>query len=246
MNKLIYLFIGLLAFLAFTLAMAPASLLLGFASERLAMPAVTGLQVEGTLWNASGELQLLALPVMQFKAGLSPLPLVTGTARTELALEATGLAGNMRGRFKNNGAEIDELTLVVTGEFLNHLTRQYGLELSGQFDLSDIRATVAGNWLTGIQGRLQWTGGRVLIQTPVETHLAELPPLKADLALQGDQLMLPIEIAGSGAPVIDIRLSRDGWAAVAVRHAFLEIAGIPAPAGISGEDPAILIEEKIL
>jgi general secretion pathway protein N len=245
-NKLLLALVGVFVFIGVIIAMAPATLLVVLAGDRIQIPGVNNFALNGTVWNASGQLQVRELPPLDFSWKLSPLSAATGTAATLLTVQSEGLNSQANGRFRHDGGEVRDLSVAVTGEFLNHLMRQYGLELSGDFDLEGVNVDFDQQWLTSLEGSLMWSGGRVHVQTPQDFYTAELPPLKATLNLAGDRIELPIVDAMTEEPLIDVQLRRDGWAAIAVRHAMLNLAGMPPPAGVSTEDPAILIEEQVL
>ena len=102
------------------------------------------------------------------------------------------------------------------------------------------------NWLSKINGELVWPGGVIEIVTPLERLRTQLPMLRGIAKIENEEVKL--YIFSKSEEIIILSLNRLGWAKAEINHLFFEIARIPFPAAgaVTGKDPAITMEEKIL
>lgn len=243
MNKIIYFAVGIFAFLAFIIAFAPASLLLRFVDD-VTVPGLNGFTINGSIWQGDGELRFQNLPSTSVSWSLSPVTAATGTASVDLAFQATGLSGHATGDFQQQGSSIEILEASLDSSYVNQIAIPEGVDLTGEFSLTDAHFEFDRNWLQDAGGLLEWTGGIVNIQTPSGLYTSDLPPMIAHIEFVEDELFVPVTTTDGNTTLIEVRLDRNGWAKIGINHAFFELAGIALPASSDNTDPAILIEEQ--
>lgn len=246
MNKLIYVAAGLIAFVGFILVMAPASIAVSLAGDQLKqVPDLRIGQIDGRIWSGSAQIQYRQFPA-RLSWNLSPLPLLAGKISADLEVQGEGLDASFHLAASDHSGMVTNALAQVDASYINQVSVDYGLELSGQFNLVAEEISFTPQWLTGVNGKLDWPGGMVHIETPQQLYSVDLPALSGDLSMQGDQLQATID--GPNERFIDLKLKPTGWVEVGISYAFLELAGLPLP-GNSGDStvgPAVLLEEKIL
>lgn len=245
MNKLLYVFAGLIAFLGFIVVMAPASIALSLASDQLKrVPDLNIGQVEGRIWSGSAQIQYRQFPAT-LSWNLSPIPLVTGRVAADVDVRGQGLDASFHIIASDTSGTITDVRAVVDSSYINQVSVVYGLELSGEFTLVAKSVTFIDRWLSEVDGRLNWPGGIVHIETPQQLHSVDLPALRGDLSMQGDHLQMTID--GPEARFIDLALKPSGWAEVGISFDFMQLAGLPMPGNPADSGgPAVVLEEKIL
>jgi hypothetical protein len=248
MNKLLYLLLGTIAFLVFLVVMAPASSVLRIADDefRQQLPELRLAGISGSIWEGSGTVQYRQFPAVAVNWKLSPLPLLSRAVASSASFTAEGLDAEIQSYVSTDqsaASTISYATALISGDYINQVTLNYGLDLSGEFKLTNARATIRGQWLSDLDGILNWSGGIVHIETPQQLHTVKLPPMVGNLTLDGDNVLL--NITADTDEMIRISIKPDGWAEVAVNYAFMDLADLPLPGGTADSDPAILIEEKI-
>ena len=247
MNKTTLFLIALSAFLVFVITTTPASLVYSSFQEKISDGAL-GLaisQVEGSIWQGQGDFHFRQFPVITGDWQLSPLHLLAATARSSITLKADGLNGVFDFSLTPRGGSINNLNAVVQDSYLNEITTSYGLDLSGEVQLEQANLSFNQSRLTALEGELHWSGGIVHIQTPEKIHTVNLPALDGRLSLEDANFKL--DIKESGNSLLQIHIRPDGWAQVAINYAFMDLANLPLPANASaGDDPAVVLEEKIL
>ena len=246
MNKLTYLLIGVITFLAFLIIMAPAATVVSAFEDDLqaSVPGMTLTGIRGSLWQGESDLSYGKLPPVLLNWELSALPLLTGTANTHLEFSGTGLSAEVDGAFSDAGGEISQLNATITGDYLNQVTIDYGLELSGEVQLTETSLGFDQQWLTHASGRLTWSGGIVHIETPQQIHTVKLPPLDASVSMSDRDLIM--QVTEAGREMMNIAVRQDGWAKVDISYTFMEMVNLPLPGGILSDGQAVTLEEKIL
>ena len=249
MNKSIYVLTAVLTFLVFMIIMIPASWVVSVAGEDLT-GSIPDLQIgalNGTIWNGSGDMQYRDFPPFAVSWQLDALPLLLGTLSTTVQIEADGLQASFQALLSRSGGEIQNAVATIQSSYINQVTVNYGLDLSGTFDLSQASTSFDQQWLTSLDGEINWPGGMVLIETPQQINRVELPPLTGRLKLEEGIILL--DVTSRNSDLIAIRIKPDGWAEVAISYAFMALANIPVPGAANGSlrvEPAVLLEEKIL
>lgn len=248
MSKLSYFVIGLVCCLAFIVVAAPAStiwLIVGDDIQR-SLPQVRIHAVEGSLWNGSSEIQFQSFPPARVTWKIAPVSLLLqGQVTTTLSANADGLRILLEGDFSNSGSTISRAEATISSDYINHVTLDYGLDLSGDFQLESFNAKLKDRWFEDVEGHISWSGGIVHIETPAQIFSSNLAPLIGKLSQDGRNIRL--NVTANGTDMLDITLKPDGWAGIRISYAFLAAANLPLPPGSDDrEEPAILLEEKIL
>ena len=247
MNKLLLAVTGFLTFLVFLVAMTPASLVHSSLKEALDTnaPALKLYAIDGTVWQGSGEVAIRDLPPVRLAWDTSALSAARGAFVSDINVTAIGLNASLETDVSTSGGELAELNAEISSDYLNQITVEYGLDLSGEVQIDGANLAFDREWLTDAGGRMHWTGGIVHIQTPEQIHTVRLPDFDGELSMDGNQLVLAI--THDGEDMLEIRLKPDGWAKVDVQRALVELAQLPLPAATGSNDgSAIVIEEKIL
>ncbi|MBT4160041.1 MAG: type II secretion system protein N [Gammaproteobacteria bacterium] len=245
MNKLLFALIGLAAFLTFMIAMVPAAPIYSAFEEELAhnLPDITLSDVGGSIWNGRGEISYRQFPPGNINWQLSPVQALTGTAAIDIQLNGTGLEADIVGALTADGGRLSKLTASVSADYLNQVTLNYGLDLSGEVQLPKASLTFNKSWLTSAEGDLRWTGGIVHIETPERIHTVKLPAFDGQVSMIGDTLEL--HITQTGTRMMEISLTPDGWAKVAIDYALIDLVDLPLPGSRDTSEPAVIMEEKI-
>lgn len=184
------LLLGLLLFLPMRAALGLAGL------ERLG---VAARDVRGSVWNGRiDQLMLGDMPLGSVRAGLSPVSLLMGRARFDIARKK-GLADDIGGALTVGFGRIgvDDVTGVVP------LGRTFAPLPVGSLMLEDVSAYYSGDRCGHAEGRVR---ARMSGQMP-GLNLSQ--GLSGVLACDGDALLLPL-VSQSGMEKINLRIWRSG------------------------------------
>lgn len=242
---LLYVSLGLSAFLAFAIIFAPASavwMLIGDRVERI-LPQLRVFSIDGTVWSGSSDFQYQQFPVSYLKWNLDPLSVFDGSADMDLTLTGEGLQMQAHGSINTRQMEIQQFTGFIHSDYLNVVSQQYGLTFSGQLNIVRLFLTFDYRWVTEASGEFNWDGGRVLFQSAAQVQILDLPSLSGMLYSRDPQLHLDVQY--EQAPVLDVTLKPTGWATVNLRTRLFQIGGIPWPAGPDPDATALRVEERI-
>lgn len=247
MKWLLYTLVAVVVFVAFLLVSAPAGFILGSFTEQVNKQQSDLLIADlgGSIWNGEGSLQYLNLPPVKVNWQLAAPALLTGTADSDIKLSADGLNASASASVDSKQGQVNDLVAAVNSRYINQLTRPLGLDVTGEFTLTDGNFVFDQRWLKSAGGALDWPGGPVTVETPGQVISASLPPLQGNIRMAAQDLIL--DVTSGGTPMMQIRLKPTGWAAVGINAIFLETAGISLSGSgyDSSTDPAILLEEKI-
>ena len=253
MRKSVGALIALITFLAFFVAMMPAAFVYNFFQDKISrvIPDVNFNSFEGTVWSGKSYVQIKHFPIVTCTWKISPLALFKAHIESSLSFSSNGLTGSADISVSNKGADIDNLSAVARSNYLNQFTIPYGLDLSGNIQLSNANLSFDNEWLTDSEGELTWQGGIVHIQPPQQIHTASLPPLKGQIYQQ--ERTLRLDVRGAELDLMSVQIKPDGWAIVAINYALLDLTDIPLLADTTErrekpqrENPAVVLEEKIL
>ena len=258
--------IALVCALSVTLGVAallPARLVWAWVGDgvRAAAPALELRALAGTVWHGSARVAAPPQPPVDWQWRLSPWALLIGrlAADFEGAGPGLSLAGSAWAGITRKAA-VTLPSAQIHADFINAQTLQYGLRLSGAFDIEDFHALLARHeregaaspfWPRELAGKLSWPGGRIELQTPAGLVTPALPPLTGMASMQGDAIRL--RMSSQGQPALDITLRPDGWAVMEVRQLLMQMLALPLPPslprgakGQAQEDVIYIYEEKIL
>lgn len=221
---ILVLLLGLLLFFPMRVALGLAGL------ERLGIAAR---EVRGTVW--SGRIDQLMLGNMSLgsvRAGLSPISLLMGRARFDVA-RTKGLADDIKGALTVGFGRIgvDDVTGAVP------LGRSFAPLPVGSLMLEDVSAYFSGDRCGHAEGRVR---ARMAGQFP-GLNLSQ--GLSGVVACDGDALLLPL-VSQSGLEKINLRIWRSGRyvAEMRVETADPALTGVLGQAGFSGAGNAQLLK----
>ena len=201
----------------------------------------------GTVWDGrgwlsvgelGGELVWRATP-----AGLlrGSLPVALQMAGTDLELQAL-LALDPRGSVElRSGA----------GHFglrrLDPLLQRHGIQIEGDVVIAEASARVErrSGWPSAALARLDWAGGEVRFPVSGQNRSARLPALKGGLDLQGEDLVLLVDLASSGSNLLEIRLQRDLVARIHVRKRLLDELGLPWAQQVDADTIIFRVQQRL-
>ncbi|KAA9018063.1 type II secretion system protein N [Sphingobium limneticum] len=187
---LLALLFGLLLFLPMRVALGVAGL------ERLG---VAAREVRGSVWSGRiDQLMLGNMPLGSVRAGLSPVSLLMGRARFDIA-RTKGLADDIRGALTVGFGRIgvDDVTGAVP------LGRTFAPLPVGSLMLEDVSAYYSGDRCGHAEGRVR---ARMAGQMP-GLNLSQ--GLSGVVTCDGDALLLPL-VSQSGMEKISLRIWRSG------------------------------------
>ena len=247
MNKSTFFLISFTAFFFSVAAMTPASLVYNTfqASITDALPGLSIKKVEGSIWKGKSNIKFQQLPSINVAWEVAPLHLLTLTVKSSVTAEGLGLYGKFDIAITPKGISIINLNGIIQNLHLNKITIPYGLDLSGEINLIKINLSFDKKWLKEADGKLTWGGGIVHIQTPEKIHTVNLPALHGQIYM--DENIWKLDVKESSESMMQIHIRPDGWAKSAINYAFIDLINLPLPTSTrASEDPAIVLEEKIL
>lgn len=242
---LIYGATAIISFFVFLVFYAPAGIAFRFVQDEVArIPDTTVYRVGGTMWGGTADIQYRDFPTSILRWQLAAIPLLSGLA--DFHLTASGLGHELAGQLTTDGqnSHLSSLSGFVSSDYIDQVSAQYGLRISGTFDINEVDLTIENDWFTTIEGDLSWTGGQVLYQVTNGSQAINLPALSGKLAIEDTQLTLNVQ--HNRLPVLSIFLGKDGWARLQFYSQLFMLADLPLPEGTNTADVVLTYEEKIL
>lgn len=231
--------VGILAFVLFCAAMAPAGLF-ALLIERLGSASLTG--TAGTLWSGSGALRLSGLPLGRLHWSFEPVTLAQ--LRPGYTWRLTGDGLNLHGRmaFQGDAVKLSASGTVVAAA-VNAGLAAYDIRLDGTFDIEGLDATVAADGLERLDGGGRWTGGAVSYALGGQSHTALLPPMRAEA------LSAPVRakaFAEDGrALLIQAEIKDGGYVKIGVTRRLLQMLNRPWAGDGDDEEIVVSVEEAV-
>ena len=236
------LLLGILAFLGFCAAFAPARLLAPLA-ERIDGVALT--RTAGTVWSGSGRLIFNGQGRGHFSWSFQPATLLRLFPGIGWALSAEhmNLAGTMNLAPGRNGA-FDQRHGGTTAPSIpgSRPTNCPWQDNSRCATFTCISPTTARD---DAGGTISWSGGRLRYVLSQRSQVAELPPLEARLSFS-DGPEATVVAAGDATPLLEARLLDSGFARIGVTMLLTRMLGQPWPGGGPDDKVVLAVEEKIL
>lgn len=236
------LLLGILAFLGFCVAFAPARLLAPLV-ERIDGAALT--ETTGTVWSGSGRLLFRGQVRGRFGWSFRPatlLKLFPGIGWT-LSAEHLDLGGGMNLAPGRAALSIDGS---VDAAAVNPWLSAYDLIMTGGFEVRDVRLHVTGNRPDDARGTIRWSGGRLRYVLSQRPRTVDLPPLEARLNLVDSSPQATVVATGDAAPLLEARLLDSGYARIGITMLLTRMLGQPWPGGGPDDKVVLAVEEKIL
>ena len=233
--------LGVLAFLTFCMAFAPARLL-ATAVERIDGASLTG--TAGTVWRGSGRLHVLGRDRGRFTWSFQPATLLTlfpGIAWT-LSGEHLDLDGRINLAPNRAAASVNG---TIDAAAVNPWLADYDLIMAGNFQASDLYLHIRDNRLDDARGSLRWSGGRLRYVLSRQPRTADLPPLAASLSFV-DGPAATVFAEGNSTPLIEAQLLDNGFARIGITKMLTKMLNEPWPGGGGDHEVVLAVEEKLL
>lgn len=230
----------------FIVVFAPASSAWALVSEDVhnRIPDLRVFRIGGTIWNGEGEIQFRQFPPSTLNWRLSPGELIKRTANLHLTATGQGHSLQAGAAIGPSYGAIQSLQGVISSHYINEVSEQFGFTFSGEIEIQEINLSVDNQWITSANGTAKWSGGRILLNTPMAPQTIELPPLDGELYLRNQQLVL--DITYQQLVVMQIVLKKGGWAEVSIKGRMFDIANLTSPGDSGPDETILLLEEKIL
>ena len=251
------LLLGVLAFLAFCVALAPARLLAPLV-ERIDGASLT--ESAGTVWSGSGRLLFRGRHRgdlgWTFRPG-SLLRLFPGI-RWTLSAEHLDLHGTLN---LTPGRAAISIGGSLDAAAVNPWLAAYEISMAGRFEVRDLYLHLSGNRPDDTGGAIGWSGGRLRYVLSQQPRTAELPPLEARLRFTSRPEATVFEVrdaardamadsagdaAGDATPLLEAQFLENGFARIGVTMRLTRLLGQPWPGGGPDDKVVVAVEEKIL
>ncbi len=249
-----YLIVGVLLFIGFAVANAPA----GIISRALGATGTVNLgQTEGTLWSGTGELQAqghnLGQLAWRFKA-LSLLRLMP-TFEINLSDPHSQLKGEAG--YGLGGRVAAELEGTLDSRAINPWLSPYELQMTGAIDVDHLRLklsdianlgapnTEVGTQFTQAEGLLHWSGGPVSYTLSGTPSTQRLPPMVGKLSIDEDGPRVDVLADPGDIPLMEMDLQNEGFVRIGITKRFTHILQSPWP-GDEPDDAIVLQVEQQL
>jgi len=239
-----YLVAGLLLFLGFALAFAPAGLL-DRVIERNSQADLT--DTRGTLWQGQANLLVNQQALGVVSWDFAPTSLLSLRPRYDWRLDGSDkqLNGSAALSFS---AMLANARGTIDSAAVNLALGRYDIFLGGRFELQPTRVRMLTDTgqVTELDGQLDWSGGLVRYTLSGILRESRLPPLTARLRMSDDAAPEAVVYAeGEQTPLMTASLSNNGFAKVSITKLFTKLVGNPWP----GSDPdhvvVIEVEEQV-
>lgn len=232
-----YALVGVLAFIACIVYMAPATLLAMALGDE---GPIRLTQARGSIWDGAAALehqgQSLGSLSWQFDAG----GLAGGEANFDWRLAGTGHTLSGGARLGLDGLH-SSASGTVSGATMRRVLAPYWIETAGDIGIEHIGAHATYDLhLQSMVGELSWSGGEVRYRLAGVHYQMVLPPLSGMLETVDAEPTLTVFGRGVDAPLLSIRLGADGWLNVGVTKKLTIMAGSPWPG--NEPDHAIVID----
>ena len=246
MNRRGYVLLGLVAGVAFLVALTPSRAVVP-ALER--MDELRLLGATGRWWKGEADVVYRGFAAGRLAWVVDPLALFAGGlgAKWRLRHANHDLAGSALVGF-------DGFALSVAGAMdaktVNEVLAYYHIHLGGQFtvDAGDAPKGLSLRYADGepaAAGTLRWSGGRTTYRLSGQSYETQMPPMLARMATQAGEPVLRVYLEEVEKPVLVARLNADGWLHVGISRRFAALAGNPWP--IAGDPDAVVVtvQEKV-
>lgn len=237
---------GLLIMAIVLLTQAPASLLTPLLPQ--GGQAVALEQLRGTLWRAAATVKHQGRVLGDLSWQFQPGRLLTGQLGVDWQIAGPDVSGS-----GTAGRSLSAWHLTADGVAASRLfaplLAEYELVIPGQVTLAALDANVRGQQLAELAGHLLWPGGSVTFPQGNRLATIAMPPLRAELAMDGEQQPLAevFQADGNGKrspgadyPLLTLTALASGFAKIAVTRRLTRLAGVPWPG--SEPDHAVVLE----
>lgn len=232
------LIVGGLIFLSLIIIRLPAGLISWFLPEQ---GPVSVLNLAGTVWTGTGEVLAEGRSMGRLHWQFSPVTILKGAVGYDFQLSGSGidLSGRAHSGFTRTRVELSGL---VTAPFVNQWLAPYQIELSGQFQVTDVTATLQGQILEALAGQIHWDGGPIRYTLSGILHTSALPAVIANLGPGAEAVANAV---GEPTPLLTAALQTDGYARFGVTKYLTRLLGEPWPGGDPDHAVVLEVEEQV-
>ena len=134
---------ALISFSIFLVLYAPAGIAFRFVKDDVArIPDTTVYRVGGTVWDGTADIQYRDFPTSMLHWNLAAMPLIKGLA--DLHLTISGLGHELAGQLTTDGqnSHLSTLNGFVSSDYIDQVSAQYGLRISGTFEVNEVDLTI--------------------------------------------------------------------------------------------------------
>lgn len=239
----------LLAVFAAILTYLPAAWVWAQARPYVALPPMVTVEaVGGTVWSGTGLLTVRAAGIGSHTLRLgwdASLPDLGGwPLRWRIETRQSWLEGDMVLKDTDAAGLTVENGLVSLDEFSN-ITRQNGLILPGSITISGLELQVERKQVVMADGYGRWAGGTVRWEAGSQVGQADLPPLVAKLQEQGGGVVVDIVTEAGEGQLVDLAITPEGLATMAVRRRLPELAGMQVGSG-AADDTVFRLQTRLI
>jgi hypothetical protein len=230
---------GVLLFLGFSVAFAPAGLM------RVAFNQINGVTLTdptGTIWHGRGQILLQEQPLGALDWDLRPSKVLSGELSFDFDLvdpghTITGLASLGIGR-----TFAVRVSGTVSADLVNRFLAPYDISISGGLSLTGAGLTLAGGAPVCASGNIMWSGGPVRYTLSGRTLTRELPPLVAYL---GDGAEATVFEQNGQTPLIRAELMENGFVKIGITKLLTKLLDNPWPGANPDHMVVLEVEEQI-
>ena len=246
-----YLLLGFFTFVIVLTINTPLHFVWRFIEPQAAHLPVRIEQPAGTIWNGRLQLripQLNSLGSLETQWQLSPLGLFAGRADLNLRIRGDGVRLRTTASLGSDQVlEIQDAEGFLEAAAVAPLLQRNRVTLGGNFELSQLVAALdLGNRaVTGVSGRLVYSGGEVGFPVNNKPVSATMPMLIGDLSMSDGRAVINVNTM-EGQSLIQGYLQPDGWGGVTVRRRLLDVLGQQWPAQATEDTVIFEVSHKVL
>jgi hypothetical protein len=243
-RALLYLAVFVTGFTIFVVAFLPASSAWLLVKDDVArvLPKLEVQAVTGTVWQGQAGIRYREFPPTDLDWSLSPLELLKGRALVDTVAAGAGHQLDGTTTITPDAADFS-FKGHVDSDYINTVSRQYGLTFSGRLEIQRLHLAADPRWFTSADGAFSWPGGPIVYNTIQGPQTLTLPGLDGRLYLDGENLRL--DVVRGDASLMSITLRPTGWVLVDLKARLFDLAALPWPAGAAPDDSALMLEEKL-
>ena len=232
-------YIGILVFVLFCVALAPAGLL-ALLIERLGGVSLTA--TAGTLWSGSGALHLQGFGLGRLHWSFEPVTLMQLAPGYAWRLAGDGV--NLQGRmaFPGDAIELSASGTVDTAA-VNSGLAAYDIRLGGGFSIQRVDATVTAGGFERLDGGASWSGGVVNYALGGQSHSALLPPMRAEA--QSAPIRARAFAEAGNTLLIQAEIMDGGYVKIGLTRRLLQLLNRPWAGSGADDEIVVAVEEAI-
>ena len=221
----------------------PASFVWSMAQDQVDTGTLVVTEVGGSVWKPWATLQAADLPASQVELYPALLPLLGARFSSPVQISGLGHTLNADLSLTSDRVSISNLAGSLASSYMNSSLQHYGLNLGGNFTLTDIDLAAEQRQLQQVSGRINWTGGIVTYQAAGNITSYRLPAMAGNLSMAEGAAKLTV--AQGEGELLSINLRPDGWVKIEVLGRLIRIAQIDWPGNYQDQEVVFSFEEKL-